>query len=143
MRGILYPTVSLLIFHSCNSFHEYLVSYVYLTVLYTCCSSLCELKCVHEHHIRRHIELDGTSDALDGVTPLIFFSISYHGLCATSYISNIKQPTKEHHTSKERRHELVMMPFDVCKSLMPICQFSAYQTERSGYYLFHFFQSAP
>ena len=70
----------------------------------------------------------------DGVT-----SLSYRDLCAISDISNIKQPTKEHQTSKERRHELVMMSFDVCKSLTPICLFSAYQTEWWGYYLFHFF----
>ena len=137
---MLYPTVSLLIFHSSFSFHESLVSYVYLTVLYMCCSSLYELKCVHGHQIRRHTELDSTSNVLDEVTSLIF---SIHDLCAISDISNIKQPTKEHHTSKERRHELVMMPFDVCKSLTPICRFSAYQTERSGYFLFNFFQSAP
>ena len=64
--GMLYPTISLLIFHSSFSFHESLVSYVYLTVLYTCCFSLYELKIVHGHHIRRHTELDGTSDVLDG-----------------------------------------------------------------------------
>ena len=80
--------------------------------------------------------------SFDGVTSLIF-PISYHDLCAISDISNIKQPTKEHQTSKERRHELVMMPFDVCKSLMSMCMFSAYQTESLGYHLFHFFQSAP
>ena len=67
----------------------------------------------------------------DGVTSLIF-PISYHDLRAISDISNIKQPTKEHQTSKERRHELIMMSFDVCKSLTPICLFSAYRTERSG-----------
>ena len=76
--------------------------------------------------------------SFDGVTSLIL-SIFYHDLCAISDISNIKQPTKEHQISKERRHELVMMSFDVCKSLTPICQFSANQTERSGYYFFHFF----
>ena len=38
----------------------------------------------------------------------------------------------------ERRLELVMMSFDVCKSLTPICLFSANQTERSGCYLFFF-----
>ena len=78
----------------------------------------------------------------DGVTSLIF-PISYLYLCAFSDIPNIKQPTKEHHTSKERRHELIMMSIAVCKSLTPICLFSAYQTEWSGYYLFHIFQSAP
>ena len=81
--------------------------------------------------------------SFDGVRSLIF-PISYHDLCAISDISNIKQPTKEHQVSKERRHELIMMSIDVCKSLTPICLFFAYQTERSGYYLFHFFfQSAP
>ena len=80
--------------------------------------------------------------SFDGVTSLIF-PFFYHDLCAISDISNIKQPTKEHQTSKERRHELVIMSFDVCKSLTPTCLFSAYQTERSGYYLCHFFQSAP
>ena len=76
--------------------------------------------------------------SFDGETSLIF-PISYHNLCAISDISNTKQPTKEHLTSKEWRHELVMMSFDVCKCLTPICLFSAYQTERSGYYLFSFF----
>ena len=76
--------------------------------------------------------------SFDGVTSLIF-PISYHDLCAISDISNIKKPTKEHLTSKERQHELVMMSFDVCESLTPICLFSAYQTERSGYYLFSLF----
>ena len=71
--------------------------------------------------------------SFNGVTSLIF-SISYHDLCAISDIS--KLPTKEHQTSKERSHELVVMSFDVCKSLTPICTFSVYQTERSGYYLF-------
>ena len=80
--------------------------------------------------------------SFDGVT-LPIFPISYHNFCAISDISNMKQPTKEHQTSKERRHEHVMMSFDVCKSLTPICLFSTYQTERLGYYLFHFFQSAP
>ena len=80
--------------------------------------------------------------SFNGVTSLIF-SISYHNLCAISDISNIKQPTKEHQTSKERWHEFVVMSFDVCKSLTPICMFPVYQTERSGYYLFIFFQSAP
>ena len=75
--------------------------------------------------------------SFDGVTSLIF-PISYHDLCAISDISNIKQPTIEHHTSKERRHELVMMSFDVCKSLTAFCLFSAYQTEWLGYYLFLF-----
>ena len=73
-----------------------------------------------------------------GVASLIL-SISYHDRCAISDISNIKQPTKEHQTSKTRRQELVMMSFDVYKSFTPIYLFSAYQTERSGYYLFHFF----
>ena len=76
--------------------------------------------------------------SFDGGTSLIF-PISYHDLCAISDISNIKQLTKEHQTSKKRRHELVMMSFDVCKCLMPICLFSAYRTERSGYYPFSFF----
>ena len=77
--------------------------------------------------------------SFDGVTSLIF-PISYHNLCAISDFSNIKQSTKEHQTLKVRRHELVMMSFDIRKSLTPICMFSAYQTERSGYYLFHFFK---
>ena len=76
--------------------------------------------------------------SFDGVTSLIF-PISYHDLCVISDILNIKQPTKEHQTSNESRQELVMMSFDVCKSLSPVCLFSAYQTERSEYYLFHFF----
>ena len=80
--------------------------------------------------------------SFDGVTSLIF-PISYHDHCEISDISNIKKPTKEHQTSNERRNELVMMPFDVCKSVTPICLISAYQTVRSGYYLFHSFQSAP
>ena len=46
----------------------------------------------------------------DGVTSLIF-PISYHDICAFSDISNIKQPTKEHQTSKERRHELIIIFF--------------------------------
>ena len=76
--------------------------------------------------------------SFDGVASLIF-PISVQNLCAISEISNIKHSTKEHQTSQERRHELVMMSLDVSKSLMPICLFSTYQTERSGYYLFHFF----
>ena len=80
--------------------------------------------------------------SFDGVRSLIF-PISYHDLCTISDISNIKRPTKEHQTSKERRLELFMMSFGVCKSLTPICLFSANQTESSGYYRFHFFQSAP
>ena len=50
--------------------------------------------------------------SFDGVTSLIF-PISYHDICAISDISNIKQLTKEHQTSKERRFELVMVSFDV------------------------------
>ena len=46
--------------------------------------------------------------SFDGATSLILL-LSYHDLCAISDISNIKQPTKEHLTSKEHRHELVMM----------------------------------
>ena len=80
--------------------------------------------------------------SFDGVTSLIF-PISYHDLCAISDISNTKQPTKEHQTSKERRHELVVMSFDVCKSLTPICLFSAYQTERLDIIFFLVFRSAP
>ena len=63
-------------------------------------------------------ELYGTSDVKS-----LIFPISYHDLCAISDISNIKNPTKEHLTSKERQHELVMMSFDVCKNLTPICLF--------------------
>ena len=80
--------------------------------------------------------------SFDGVT-LIIFPISYHDHCEMSDILNIKKRPKEHQTSNERRNELVMMPFDVCNSVTPICLISAYQTERSGYYLFDFFQSAP
>ena len=100
------------------------------------------LNCVHGHHIRNHTELDDTSDIFRWHN-VAHFSTFYYDLCAISDISNIKQPTKEHQTSNERRRELVMMSFDVCKSLTPIWLFSAYQTEWSGYYLFHFFQSAP
>ena len=70
--------------------------------------------------------------SFDGATSLIF-PIFYHDHCAISDISNTKKTTKEHQTSKERRHDLVRMPFDVCKSLTPICLISAYQTERLGY----------
>ena len=52
--------------------------------------------------------------SFDGIT-LIIFPISYHDHCAISDITNIKQPTKEHQTSKERLHERVMMSIDVCK----------------------------
>ena len=45
--------------------------------------------------------------SFDGVTSLIF-SIDYQDLCAISNISNIKQPIKEHQTSKERRHEFLI-----------------------------------
>ena len=61
--------------------------------------------------------------SFDGVMSLIFPN-SYHDDCAISDISNINRPTKEHQTSKERR--LVMMSFDVCKTLTPISMFSAY-----------------
>ena len=57
--------------------------------------------------------------SFDGVTSVIFPN-SYHDHCAISDISNINQTTKEHQTSKERRLELVIMSFDVCKSLTPI-----------------------
>ena len=57
--------------------------------------------------------------SFDGVTSLIF-PISYHDLCGMSDIANINYPTKEHQTSKKCRHELIMMSFDVCKSLTPI-----------------------
>ena len=80
--------------------------------------------------------------SFDGVTSVIFQN-SFHDYCAISDISNINQTTKEQQTSKERRQELVIMSFDVCKSLTPICMFSAYQIERLRYYLFHLFQSAP
>ena len=80
--------------------------------------------------------------SFEGVTSLIF-TISYHHRYVISDISNIKQTTKQHQTSKVRRHELVRMSFDVSKSLTPIYLFSAYQNERSGCYVFHLFQSAP
>ena len=63
--------------------------------------------------------------SIDGITSLIFPD-SYHDHCAISNISNINQLTKEHQTSKERRHKLGIMSFDVCKTLTPICMFSAY-----------------
>ena len=134
---MLFPIVFLLIFHSSFSFRESLVLFVYLTVLYTCCPFLYELKCVHGHHIRRHTELYDISDVFRWRN-VAHFSNSYHDHCAISDILNIKQQTKGHQTSKERRHELVMMSSDVCKSLTPTCLFSAYQTEWSGYYLFLF-----
>ena len=90
------------------------------------------LNCVHGHHIRRHTELDDTADIFDGKT-LLIFPLSFTTFFAISDMSNIKQPTKEHQASNERRHELVMTSFDVCKSLTPIWLFSAYQTEWSGY----------
>ena len=80
--------------------------------------------------------------SFDGVTLLIFPN-SYHNYCAISDNLNINQPTKEHQTKKERRHELVIMSFDVCNSLTPICMFFDNQNERSRYYRFHLFQSAP
>ena len=52
--------------------------------------------------------------SFDGVTSIIFPNF-YHDHCAISDISNINQTTKEHQTSKERGHELVIMSFDVCK----------------------------
>ena len=61
--------------------------------------------------------------SFDGVTSVIFPN-SYHEHCVISDI-NINLTTKEHQTSKERRHELVIMLFDVFKSLTPICMFSA------------------
>ena len=80
--------------------------------------------------------------SFDGVTSVIFPN-SYHDHCAISDISNINQMIKEQQTSKERRHEFVIMSFNVCESSTPICMFSAYQTEMLRYYLFHLFQSAP
>ena len=81
--------------------------------------------------------------SFDDVTSLIF-QIFYHDLCAISDISNIKQPTKEHQTSKERRDELVMMSFDVCKSLTPICCcFLPTKLNGRNIIFFSFFQSAP
>ena len=73
--------------------------------------------------------------SFDGVASLIFPN-SYHDYCAISDILNINQPTKEQQTSKECRHELVIMSFDICKSLAPICMFFAYNSHR-------FFFAAP
>ena len=101
--GTLYPIVFHLIFQSSFSIRESLVSSVYLIILYTCCSSLYELKCVHGHHIRRQTNLMALRMSFDGVTTLIF-PISYHYLFVIFDISNIKQPTKDHQTSKENRH---------------------------------------
>ena len=129
-----YPTVSLLIIYSIFSCREFLVSSVYLTVLYTCCYLYMTTGII----FAETQNLVALRMSYDGITSLIY-PISYLYLCAISYIPNIKQPTKEHQTSKERRHELIMMSFDVCRSLTPICLFSAYQTEWSGYYLFNFF----
>ena len=69
---------------SCKS----LVSFVYLTVLYTCCSSLYELKCVNGHHIRRHTELDSTSDVFRWRN-IAHFTNFLSDLCAIADISNI------------------------------------------------------
>ena len=80
--------------------------------------------------------------SFDGVTSLIF-PISYHDHFAISYISNIKQPTKEHQTSEERRHEPAMMSFDVCMSLTPICLFLPTKLKGLDITFFLFFQSAP
>ena len=55
-----YGAISRLIFHSSFCLRNSLLSSVYLTVLYTCCSYKYKLKCVHGHHIRRHTELDDT-----------------------------------------------------------------------------------
>ena len=76
--------------------------------------------------------------SFDGVTSVIF-PISYHDLCAISDISNNKQPTKEYQTSKERRHELVMILFDVCKSWTPICLFFCLPNRKVGILSFYFF----
>ena len=81
--------------------------------------------------------------SFEGVTSLIFYYFPYHDLCEISDISNIKQLAKEYQTSKERRHELVVMSCDVCKSLTPICRFLP--TKLKGWILIFslFFQSAP
>ena len=129
-----------LIFHSSFSFRNFLVSSVYLTVLYTCCSYNMNLNVSTGIIFADTQNLTTLRMSFNGVTSLIF-SISYHDLCAISDISNIKQPTKEHQTSKEGRHELVVMPFDVCKSLTPICMFSVYKlTGRDIIFSFFFFK---
>ena len=111
-----HPTVSLLIFHSSFSFRESVVS--------LCCTRVFSLNM--NLNVSMGIIFAETQNLMalrmtfDGVTSLIF-PITNHDLCAISDISNIKQSTKEHKTSKERRHELVVMSFDVCKSLTPMC----------------------
>ena len=137
---VLYPIVYLLSFHSSFFFRESLVSSVYLTVLYNCVVPLNMNLNVSTGIIFADTQnLMALRMSFNDVASLIF-PISYHNLSANSDISNIKQTTKDHQTSKEHRHELVLMSFDVCKSLMPICLFSTNQTERSGYYRFHFFK---
>ena len=74
------------------------------------CFSSCSLHTFYFYLIRRHAELDCTSDVFRWCK-LFIFSISYPDLCAIFDNSNTKRPTKEHATSKERRHELVMMTF--------------------------------
>ena len=118
-RSSEYGACCILIFHSSFSLRESLESSVYLTVLYKC-----RLLNMNLNMSTDIIFADTLRMSFDGVTSLIFTN-SYHDHCAISDISNINQPTKEHQTSTERRHELVIMSFDVCKSLTPICMFSA------------------
>ena len=98
-----------LLFSTPVSPYANLESSVYLTVLYTCLPLIkYDLKTVHGHHIRRHTELDGTSDVFRWRN-VANFSKFLRDHCAISDISNINQQTKEHQTSQERRHELVIM----------------------------------
>ena len=141
-RSSEYGSCCILIFHSSFPLRESLELSVYLTVLYSCRPLNVNLNVFMSIIFADTQNLMALRMSFDGVTSVMFPN-SYQDHCAISDISNINQTTKEHQTSKERRHELVIMSFDVCKSLMPICMFSDYQTERLRYYLFHLFQSAP
>ena len=109
------------VFLSYSSFSlcESLVLSVYLTVLYTYRPLNMNLNVSMGNIFADTQMLMALRMSFDDVTSVIF-----HDHCAISDISNINQPTKELQTSKERRHELVIMSFDVCKSLTPICMFS-------------------
>ena len=121
-RSSEYGSRCILIFHSSFSLRESLESSVHLTMLYTCRPLNMNLNVSMGIIFADTQNLMALRMSFDDVTP-VFFPNSYHDHCATSDISNINQATKEHQTSTERRHELVIMSFDVCKSLTPICIF--------------------
>ena len=99
-RSSEYRPCCILIFHSSFSLRESLESYVYLTVLYTCCPLNMNLNVFMGIIFADTQSLMALRMSFDGVTSVIFLN-SFHDHCAISDISNINQTTKEQQTSKE------------------------------------------